>query len=90
VEADLSHKLGETRVVVQGVGHGVGVQVHQAVDFFLIREVEQAEGLIALAKSNANSPLLTREWNRSARQPAQSPGSQRYLLRFCGVSLICT
>ena len=35
VEADLGHEMGEARVGTQRVGHGVDVQVDEAVDAFL-------------------------------------------------------
>src|SRR5216684_192387 len=45
-KADLGHELGEARVGAQRVGHGINVQVHEAVNAFVIGEGQQAEGFV--------------------------------------------
>jgi hypothetical protein len=55
MESDLGHELGEARVGADGVGHGIDVQVDQAVDAFLVGEVEQAEGFVRFAQADVDS-----------------------------------
>src|SRR5438477_12718921 len=54
VEPDLGHELGETRVGAQRVGHGVDVQVDEAVDFFLEGEVQQSEAFVFFPQSKVD------------------------------------
>ena len=55
MESNLGHDLGEARVGTNGVGHGVDAEVHQAIDFFLVREIEKAEGFVGFSKRDVDS-----------------------------------
>ena len=54
VEADLGHELGKTWVGAQGIGHGVHVEVDEAVDAFLIGKVQQAKGFLGFAEADVD------------------------------------
>ena len=54
MESHPGHELGEARVGAQGVGHGIDVQVDEAVDAFLVGKVEQAEGFVFIIKADVN------------------------------------
>ena len=54
VQANLDHEPGKARVGADGVGHRIDVQVDEAVDAFLVSEVEQAEGFVRFAQADVD------------------------------------
>src|SRR5713101_9655492 len=55
MESYLGHELSEARVRAQRIGHGINVQVHETIDFFLVCETEQTEGFVGFAKADVDS-----------------------------------
>src|SRR5439155_25910867 len=54
VETDFGHELGEARVGAERVGHWVSIQVDEAVDLFVVGEVEEAKGFVGFAETDMN------------------------------------